>query len=96
MNMPGSHCDGVELLAAAPQLESYYVDTGSWRNRIPATTDRSGFGRLEALSYAVVWGAGEDGYTAAREERVAQHSGRRHAEVELMHERRPEPPGRLP
>ncbi|HEX6133142.1 MAG TPA: metallophosphoesterase [Longimicrobiales bacterium] len=55
-----THHPEVTLLAPKPPLERYYVDTGTWRHRIPATKDISGFGRIKALSYAVVWASRED------------------------------------
>jgi hypothetical protein len=44
----------------ARPLEQYYVDTGTWRNRLLAARDCRSFGRLKALSYVVVYSSTED------------------------------------
>jgi hypothetical protein len=41
-------------------MEQYYIDTGTWRNRIPSTPDEKGFGRLKALTSVVAYGRDED------------------------------------
>lgn len=55
-----THSPQVALLTADRLGERYYVDTGTWRNRIPATPDYSGFGRLKTLTYAIFYATGED------------------------------------
>ena len=40
--------------------ERYYIDTGTWRNRVLATEDYQAFGRLKALTYVVLYGEDED------------------------------------
>lgn len=40
--------------------ERYYVDTGTWRNRVPATPDGKAFGHLKALTYVSVYASDED------------------------------------
>jgi len=61
-----THRPKVELLANDSTGERYYIDTGTWRNRLTATPDNLGFGRLKALSYVVIYGPDEDlGNTSA-------------------------------
>jgi UDP-2,3-diacylglucosamine pyrophosphatase LpxH len=55
-----SHSPTVELIGHRPAGEQYYVDVGTWRRVIPATGDYRSFGRLNALSYAVIYGPQED------------------------------------
>ena len=56
-----SHKPRVELIGHPAAGEQYYVDTGTWRRRIPATPDFKSFGRVKSLTYAVVYGPNEDG-----------------------------------
>jgi UDP-2,3-diacylglucosamine pyrophosphatase LpxH len=55
-----THAPRVNLLTADPLGERYYVDTGTWRNQIPAAPDFTSFGRLKALTYAILYGPEED------------------------------------
>jgi hypothetical protein len=55
-----THSPAVELIGHRPAGEQYYVDVGTWRRVIPATGDFRSFGRLNALSYAVIYGPQED------------------------------------
>jgi UDP-2,3-diacylglucosamine pyrophosphatase LpxH len=55
-----THNPTMELISVAQKGDRYYVDTGTWRNRVLSTPDRSAFGRLKALTYAVVYGSQED------------------------------------
>lgn len=55
-----THKPAVELIASDARGERYYIDTGTWRNRLPATPDYDGFGRLKALTYVVFYGPDED------------------------------------
>jgi UDP-2,3-diacylglucosamine pyrophosphatase LpxH len=56
-----THYPAVELIASDAALgERYYVDTGTWRNRVPATPDGKAFGHLKALTYVTVYASGED------------------------------------
>ena len=48
------------LIANDRQGERYYVDTGTWRNRVPSTPDYKQFGRLKTLNYMVAYGPDED------------------------------------
>ncbi len=55
-----THRPQMALLQVDGKAERYYIDTGTWRNRIPANADFTAFGRLKALTYAVVYGPDED------------------------------------
>ncbi|SOD02021.1 hypothetical protein SAMN05216486_10211 [bacterium JGI 053] len=56
-----THNPTVELAASdATHGERYYVDTGTWRNRVPSTPDGKGFGHLKALTYVEVYRSDED------------------------------------
>lgn len=55
-----THEPRVELIGHRPAGEQYYVDVGTWRRVIPATRDFLSFGRVNALSYAVIYGPQED------------------------------------
>ncbi len=48
-------------LRPAPGGEAqYYVDTGTWRNRILSSLNRKAFGRLDALTYSILYRSDED------------------------------------
>lgn len=55
-----THKPATELIASDEQGERYYFDTGTWRNRVPATPDYKSFGRLKALTYVIIYGSDED------------------------------------
>jgi hypothetical protein len=55
-----THEPQVALLAVNGGSERYYIDTGTWRNRVLCTPDGKGFGRLKTLTYAVLFGPEED------------------------------------
>ncbi|HEX8694041.1 MAG TPA: hypothetical protein VF746_16585 [Longimicrobium sp.] len=55
-----THRPAVELAAADRDGGRYYIDTGTWRNRIPTAPGRTGFGRVKALTYVILWSTGED------------------------------------
>ena len=55
-----THSPQVALIAHEAAGETYYVDTGTWRNRLPATPDFKGFGRLKALTYVTIYGDREN------------------------------------
>ena len=55
-----THRPQVALIANDHNGERYYVDTGTWRNRVPATPDYKQFGRLKNLTYVIVYGPDED------------------------------------
>ncbi|HEU0078408.1 MAG TPA: hypothetical protein VFQ76_12200, partial [Longimicrobiaceae bacterium] len=51
-----THNPAVELAVPDGDGGRYYVDTGTWRNRIPVAPNTVGFGRLKALTYVIVYG----------------------------------------
>jgi UDP-2,3-diacylglucosamine pyrophosphatase LpxH len=55
-----THQPQVAHLSTTEGLKQYYVDTGTWRNRVLASDRRTSFGRLKALTYVVVYGSDED------------------------------------
>jgi UDP-2,3-diacylglucosamine pyrophosphatase LpxH len=55
-----THRPQVALIANDRQGERYYVDTGTWRNRVPSTPDFKQFGRLKTLNYMIAYGPDED------------------------------------
>ncbi|MFZ0545316.1 MAG: hypothetical protein WAM60_07750 [Candidatus Promineifilaceae bacterium] len=55
-----THRPRVDLIASDEMGERYYIDTGTWRNRVPATPDYKAFGRLKALTYVIIYGPDED------------------------------------
>ena len=55
-----THHPAVELIAGDEKGERYYIDTGTWRNRVPATPDYKAFGHLKALTYIIIYGPDED------------------------------------
>jgi UDP-2,3-diacylglucosamine pyrophosphatase LpxH len=55
-----THSPRVSLVANDQHGERYYVDTGTWRNRVLATFDYEQFGRLKALNYMIAYGPNED------------------------------------
>jgi UDP-2,3-diacylglucosamine pyrophosphatase LpxH len=55
-----THTPSVKLVGKQPAGEQYYVDTGTWRQQIPAAPGYARFGRVKALTYAVIYGPHED------------------------------------
>jgi UDP-2,3-diacylglucosamine pyrophosphatase LpxH len=66
-----THTPATELIASDGHGERYYVDTGTWRNRIPATPDFKAFGRLKTLTYAIIYGPDEDMGDSSRNGKLA-------------------------
>ncbi|MBX6762160.1 MAG: metallophosphoesterase [Rubrobacteraceae bacterium] len=56
-----THDPRLALLASDADDERYFVDTGTWRSRIPSTPDLREFGHLRTLTYVMVYGAKEGG-----------------------------------
>jgi len=50
-----SHFPEVSLLSAEKGDERYYINTGTWRNMIPATENFKDFGRLEAMTKVIIF-----------------------------------------
>jgi len=55
-----THHPEVRLIASDSESDRFYVNTGTWRNRIPATPDERSFGRLKSLTYVVLYPPSED------------------------------------
>lgn len=55
-----THQPRVSLVANDQHGERYYIDTGTWRNRVLSTFDFEQFGRLKALNYMIAYGPNED------------------------------------
>lgn len=55
-----THQPQVSLIANDHYGDRYYVDTGTWRNRVPATPDFNQFGQLKNLTYVTIYGPNED------------------------------------
>jgi len=54
-----THFSEVSLLSAQKEDERYYINTGTWRNVIPATKNFKEFGRLKALTKVMIFLPGE-------------------------------------
>jgi len=50
-----THFPEVSLISATGGHQRYYINTGTWRNVIPATRSFNGFGRLNAMSKVIVY-----------------------------------------
>jgi len=50
-----SHFAEASLISATKGVEKYYINTGTWRNVIPATKNYEQFGRLKALTKVMVF-----------------------------------------
>jgi len=48
------------LITSDPEADRFYINTGTWRNRIPSSPDRRKFGRIKALTYVMLFSSGED------------------------------------
>lgn len=55
-----THSPAVKLIGVQAAGEQYYVDTGTWRQQLPAAPDFRRFGRIKSLTYVVVYGPEED------------------------------------
>ena len=55
-----THKPQVSLIANDHFGDRYYIDTGTWRNRVPATPDYNQFGQLKTLTYVIIYGPNED------------------------------------
>jgi UDP-2,3-diacylglucosamine pyrophosphatase LpxH len=55
-----THKPAVELLGLGEIGEQYYLDTGTWRQQLPASADYHSFGRVKALTHVVLYGPDED------------------------------------
>jgi UDP-2,3-diacylglucosamine pyrophosphatase LpxH len=50
-----THFPEVSLMSAKKGDERYYINTGTWRNMIPATKNFKGFGKLNAITKVIVF-----------------------------------------
>jgi hypothetical protein len=50
-----THLPEVSLLSARQGAEQYYINTGTWRNVVPATKDFKAFGNLNATTKVLVF-----------------------------------------
>lgn len=48
------------LIGSDPDSDRFYINTGTWRNRIPSTPDERTFGTVKALTYVMLFSAAED------------------------------------
>lgn len=48
------------LIGSDPEADRFYINTGTWRSRIPSTPDGRTFGRIEALTYVMLFSSAED------------------------------------
>ena len=55
-----THHPQICLIAADKESDRFYVNTGTWRNRIPSTPDERTFGRIKALTYVMLFSSDED------------------------------------
>jgi 3',5'-cyclic AMP phosphodiesterase CpdA len=55
-----THKPTMELAAMHGSKECYFIDVGTWRKRIPAAYDDSGFGTLKSLTYLILYSSRED------------------------------------
>lgn len=55
-----THAPHVSLLSSDREGDRFYINTGTWRNRIPATPDGRMFGWLKALTYVMLFSSEED------------------------------------
>jgi UDP-2,3-diacylglucosamine pyrophosphatase LpxH len=57
--MGHTHAPEVELIGVANGIEKYYINTGTWRKKMPASHDNLNFGHLRMLSKIIVLGPDE-------------------------------------
>lgn len=55
-----THVPEVSLMSAKKGEERYYINTGTWRNTIPATNNFQEFGRLNAITKVIVFQPSEN------------------------------------
>ncbi len=48
------------LIGSDPKGDRFYINTGTWRNRIPSAPDERTFGRVKALTYVMLFSSAED------------------------------------
>lgn len=55
-----THNPEVCLVGSDPEADRFYINTGTWRSRIPAGSDERTFGRIKALTYVMLFSSAED------------------------------------
>lgn len=55
-----THFAEVSLISAKDDQEKYYINTGTWRNVIPATKNFQDFGRLKAMTKVMIFSPHEE------------------------------------
>src|SRR5439155_8945499 len=55
-----THQTQVCLIGSDKESDRFYVNTGTWRNRIPSTPDERTFGKINALTYIMPFTSEED------------------------------------
>lgn len=55
-----THNPEVCLIGCDKESDRFYINTGTWRNRIPSTPDQRMFGRMKALTYVMLFSSKED------------------------------------
>jgi len=55
-----THQPDLCLIGSDPEADRFYINTGTWRNRIPSTPDERRFGRIKALTYVMLFSSAED------------------------------------
>ena len=48
------------LVGSDPEADRFYINTGTWRNRIPSAPDARTFGRIKTLTYVMLFSSVED------------------------------------
>ncbi len=54
-----THVPEVELISGEQGVQKYYINTGTWRNLIPSSSDLNQFGRLRSKAQLVIFEPGE-------------------------------------
>jgi UDP-2,3-diacylglucosamine pyrophosphatase LpxH len=55
-----THQPQICLIGSDSQADRFYINTGTWRNRIPTTPDERTFGSIKALTYVMLFSSAED------------------------------------
>jgi hypothetical protein len=55
-----THCPTMQLLRFGRDRGSYYLDTGTWRNRVLSSPDKRYFETVKGLTYICLYGPDED------------------------------------
>jgi UDP-2,3-diacylglucosamine pyrophosphatase LpxH len=55
-----THTPYMSLIRSDRENDRFYLNTGTWRDQIPSTPDQRNFGRLKALTYAMLFSPEEE------------------------------------